>query len=70
MYFTISMYLFACIALHVIGSRYQVGNSGGGTAAAAERSSGICGRWAVYVAVRCMWRWEGGVLLVWWCVMV
>jgi hypothetical protein len=70
MYFTISMYLIACIALHVIGIRYQVGNSGGGTAAAEARIvwnlravCGVCGGGVVQCG-------EGGVLLVWWCVMV
>ncbi len=65
MYFTISMYLFTCIALHVIGSRYQVGNSGGGGEIVWNLRAvcGVCGGGVVQCG-------EGGVLLVVWCVMV
>ena len=59
------MYLIACITLHVISSRYQVGNSGGGTAAAAARSSGICG-WCVGSAAVVWCRVVRGVCC-WWC---
>ena len=54
MYFTISMNRFTCIALHVIGSRYQVSSSsrisGGEIVWNLRAVGGVCGG-AVYVAV-------------------
>jgi hypothetical protein len=68
MYFTISMYLFTCIALHVIGSRYQVGireAAAAGEAAEDQHQVFVCVWCAVCVVV--VWCSEGRGVCCWWC---